>query len=418
MNILVLGSGGREHAIAWKLKQSQHIVYLHPGNAGTLQKNIPNLGAASTLTEIIEAAQEKQITLIVIGPEALLAKDYASQLRQKGFWVVGPGKSGALLETSKIFAKEFMNRAKVPTAAYTIYENWIQFKSGMSQGHYPRVLKLDGLAAGKGVVIPQTKEEALNFGRLVWEKNIFKTESPRVLQEEFIKGVELSYLGLCDGVNFIPLSSSTDFKRVFDYNKGPNTGGMGAVSPSPYLTPELEQKIQERIVNPILNTLTEEKMDFRGVLYIGIMIDQNQDPFVLEFNTRFGDPETQSLMLRIENDFGIALMATAQGALKTTTPIKWSSQTAIYVVGAAPGYPENPQTGSPISGLEDDSPQTQLFFAGVEQKEDELITAGGRVLGVGALGKDAQEARTKAYERLKKVSWDGIHYRTDIGLTD
>ncbi|MBM4304123.1 MAG: phosphoribosylamine--glycine ligase [Deltaproteobacteria bacterium] len=417
MNILVLGSGGREHALAWKLKKHQHQVFLHPGNDGTLQENIPNFGEATTIEEISLQAQKRNISLVVIGPEALLAQDFATHLRLDGFLVVGPGKEGAQLETSKVFAKQFMAKASLPTAPFKIYSNLNEFNEGIKQGHYPKVLKLDGLAAGKGVVIAQDLSQALNFGESVWKKNLFGASSHKILEESFISGVELSYLGFCDGKHFVPLSSATDFKRVFDGNNGPNTGGMGAISPSPYFNSELEKKISDQVLTPLLHTMRKEKLDFRGILYIGIMIDSDQNPYVLEFNTRFGDPETQVLMLRIEEDLAPILIATARAELDLAAPLKWSSQTGIYVVGAAPGYPEKPALGSPISGLIPTDPNTQIFFSGVKKKNVHLLTDGGRVLGVGALGKDVHTARQRAYQRLEQISWDGMHYRKDIGLT-
>ncbi len=417
MKILVLGTGGREHSIAWKLKQHHRDVYLHPGNAGTLKVGIPNLGNITSLDEISIHAKNLNIDLIVIGPEALLAQDQASQLRKAGFLVVGPGLEGAQLETSKVFAKKFMARAQVPSAAFRIYLNLEELTQGIQNGSYPKVLKLDGLAAGKGVVIAKNPDEAIEFAHRVWVQKVFGPSPQRIIEEDFIPGVELSYIGLCDGKTFVPLSSSTDFKRVYDEDKGPNTGGMGAVSPSPYLNSELENKIKTRIVAPILKTFVEEKIDFRGVLYIGIMIDRHQNPWVLEFNTRFGDPETQSLMMRMEDDLTPLLLATAKGQLATAAPIRWTDQTAVYVVGAALGYPDKVLTGSPISGWETTSSDVQIFFSSVELKNQTLVTAGGRVLGVGALGNNVEEARTKAYQRLKNIVWEGIHYRKDIGLT-
>jgi len=416
MKLLVLGTGGREHAIAWKLKQSSHEVFLHPGNSGTLKVGFSNLGAAHSKEEIALAAKENQVSLIIIGPEILLAQDYASYFREMGFLVVGPGKEGAQLETSKIFSKEFMVRAHIPTAPFKIYDQFDEFSQEIGRGKYPKVLKLDGLAAGKGVVISKTPKQAIEFAENVWIKNTFGPPPHKIIEEEFIAGFELSYLGFCDGKTFTPLASSTDFKRIFDQNEGPNTGGMGAVSPSPYFNLTLENKIHEQIVDPILNTLQKEKIDFRGILYIGIMVDKDQNPFVLEFNTRFGDPETQSLMLRIEGDLLPALLATAEGNLASATPLNWKNETSVYVVAATAGYPESPQVGDAIQGWETCSPHTQLFFAGVSSNSSGLVTAGGRVLGIGAMGKDLTEARERAYNRLKSIQWKGIHYRKDIGL--
>lgn len=416
MTILILGNGGREHALAWKLNAFSHEVFVHPGNAGTIKEGFPSFGTLTSPKEIASVAKEKNIALIIIGPEQLLAEDYASTFRNLGFWVVGPGREAAKLETSKIFSKEFMVKAGVPTADFTVYDNLDSFQRDLISFTYPTVLKLDGLAAGKGVTIAKSKEQAIAFADNVWVRQSFGPLPQRVLVEEFIAGVELSYLGFCDGNTFLPLSSSTDFKRVFDSDEGPNTGGMGAVSPSPHLTLELEAKITTTIVAPILNTLLQEKIDFRGILYIGIMIDKNKTPFVLEFNTRFGDPETQSLLMRLDTDLLPSLMATAKGELANAPNLKWREETAIYVVAATAGYPENPVLGSEITGLEAMGHDTQVFFGGVAASSQGLVTSGGRVLGVGALGCTISEAREKAYRRLKQISWKGMHYRTDIGL--
>jgi phosphoribosylamine---glycine ligase len=416
LKILVLGQGAREHAIAWRLQQSQHQVFLHPGNAGTRNSGFPNLGEQSlSISEISKAAQEKQIELIVIGPEALLVQNYATLLRQEGFLVVGPGEEGAQLESSKIFAKEFMVRAQVPTAKFLVHSSFDEFKSRLKYGTFPKVLKLDGLAAGKGVVIAKSESEALAFAENIWIHQTFGPLPQRLLEEEFIDGVEISYIGLCDGKIFIPLASSTDYKKVWDHNRGPNTGGMGAISPSPYLTAEVETKIQERIITPILSTLQKEELDFRGVLYIGIMLDKNHSPFVLEFNTRFGDPETQSIMMRVDCDLVPTLIATALGKLEAAEPLQWKPEPAVYAVAATEGYPESPKIGDPIRGLESHFQETMVFFAGVEQGATGLVTAGGRVLGVGALGSNIPAARSKIYQRLQQISWPGIHFRKDIG---
>lgn len=416
MKILILGNGGREHAIAWKLNAFSHEVFIHPGNAGTIKEGFPSFGTLTSPKEIASVAKEKNIALIIIGPEQLLAEDYASTFRNLGFWVVGPGREAAKLETSKIFSKEFMVRAGVPTAHFTVYDNLDSFQRDLISFTYPTVLKLDGLAAGKGVTIAKNRQQAIAFAENVWVEQSFGPLPQRVLVEEFIAGVELSYLGFCDGHTFLPLSSSTDFKRVFDFDEGPNTGGMGAVSPSPHLTVELEAQITRTIVAPILNTLIQEKIEFRGILYIGIMIDKHKTPFVLEFNTRFGDPETQSLLMRLDSDLLPTLMATAKGELAKAPILKWREETSIYVVGATAGYPENPVLGSEITGLDSISPDTQVFLGGVAASSHGLVTAGGRVLGVGALGRTISEAREKAYRRLRQISWKGMHYRTDIGL--
>jgi len=415
VNVLVLGSGGREHALAWGLSREGE-VYLHPGNAGTIRLGIPTLGDVKMDPLSIAArAREKKIDLIVIGPEMYLVEGYADVLRKEGFPVVGPGAAGARLESSKVFAKEFMVRAGIPTAAFKIIDTEADLFSFIPHA-WPTVLKYDGLAAGKGVVIAQNEDDIHAFARRIYQDKEFGEGPHRVLAEECLPGKELSYIGLCDGHHFVALASATDFKRVGDNNEGANTGGMGAVSPSPLLTSDLEHKIQARIIAPILKQLAIDKLDFRGVLYVGVMISPAGDPFVLEFNTRFGDPETQAIVMRWEKEMGSALLATARGELGKHPALCWRKDTAIYVVAAAEGYPGKVTSGDRIEGLSGTSDRTSLFFSGVKAQGNELTTGGGRVLGVGAFGEDIAAARSAAYEILKNIRWRGQHYRKDIGI--
>ena len=418
MKILVLGSGGREHAIAWRAKASGAQVFLHPGNSGTVRAGIPNLTLVPlTPDAIMSEAKRLNIGLIVIGPETLLAQGYADKFRSEGFLVVGPSQIAAQLETSKIFAKEFMARAGIPTAGFQIIETQKELLE-ISFNTWPVVLKYDGLAQGKGVVICHNQNDVTTFAQRIWDQNEFGSGPHRLVVEECLSGKEISYIGLCDGETFLPLSSSTDYKRVGDGGIGPNTGGMGVVSPSPFLTETLEKKIQERIIVRTLAQLRKESLEYRGALYVGLMVTASGDPYVIEFNARFGDPETQAILLRFEGDFIDYLLRTAQGTLHSAPPVRWSPKTSIYVVGAAQGYPSNPKVGDPIYGIAEAQKVAQIFFSGVKDEGGNLVSAGGRVLGVGALGNGIDDARNKAYSAMRNLCWRGMHFRTDIGLTE
>lgn len=417
MKILVLGNGAREHAIAWKLKQSPQCqaIYLHPGNAGTQQFGFKPLELSAFSKESVAVECKKLgIDLVVIGPEVLLAEGYADHLRSHGLCVFGPDKAAAQLETSKVFAKEFMRRAEIPTAPFVVVSSMEEFMANVPS-QYPVVLKLDGLAAGKGVVIANNKLDATHFAKRVWEEQEFGEGPHRIVVEAFIPGLELSYLGFCDGDRFFAMATATDYKRVFDQDEGPNTGGMGAISPSPYFNDPLAKKIRETIVTRILNQMKRENISYRGVLYIGLMIDREGNPFVLEFNTRFGDPETQAILPRLESDFVTPLIATATGQLHSCAEPTWSPLHSVYIVGAAEGYPASPKKGDSIHGLDSLPLNTTLFFSGVDSQNGALVTCGGRVLGIGALGKDLKSARSLAYDGIVKVNWRGMHYRKDIG---
>jgi phosphoribosylamine--glycine ligase len=417
MNVLILGSGAREHSLGWKLKKQGECrdIWIHPGNAGIKLAGFQDFGKLGSLSDLLLKAKDHSIDLVVIGPENLLAQGYANAFREIGIRVLGPNKDAARLETSKVFAKDFMNRAGIPTApsqVFTSFQDLVSF----SQNDWPWVLKLDGLAAGKGVIIAKSQEDVRLFGEAVWLKNLFGSGPHQVLAEDFIPGREISYIGFCDGHRFIPLASATDHKRVFDGDLGANTGGMGAISPSPYMTTELEAKIENRVIAPFLKTLKESHLDFRGILFVGLMIDDKGDPSVLEFNTRFGDPETECVLPRLQSSLLELLVAAAEGKLKEISKPSWDSKTSVYVVACSPGYPEAPRTGSPVSGLDSIRENSILFFAGVASSSSGLICDGGRVLGVGALDATPVEARKKAYQLLSQIHWPGIHFRKDIGI--
>lgn len=414
MRVLVLGSGGREHALAWKIKQSAGCqqVFLHPGNAGTRAAGIESLPETSGIDSVIEQAKKYGIHLIVIGPEALLAQGYGDKLRAAGFLVVGPDQFAAQLETSKIFSKEFMARAKIPTAPFRILNSEAEVRAVHS---FPIVLKLDGLAAGKGVVIAETARDVERFADRIWKDQEFGPGTHRVLAESVLRGREVSLIGLCDGQDFIPLSSATDYKRIGDGHQGPNTGGMGAVSPSPFLTEPLLLRIRREVVDPVLQQFQKEKIAFRGVLFIGLMIDDQEAPHVLEFNTRFGDPETQAILLRLESDFVHLLQSTAAGKLSELEPVQWSPDRSLYVVAAAEGYPATPRTGDIIKLPQPVPAGVTLFFSGVAEKEGHLVTQGGRVLGLGTKQSTVDDCRKAIYGALEQVHWHGMQFRKDIG---
>lgn len=418
MNVLILGEGAREHALAWKLKQQGKCqqIWVHPGNAGIQLKGFPNLGEIPSLPDLIAKSLENQIQLVVIGPETLLEKGFADEFRKAGFWVVGPNKHSAQLETSKLFAKQFMVSAGIPTADFHLFQSAESLNSFIPKS-WPWVLKLDGLAAGKGVSIARNLEDVKEFSKKVWEANVFGTTNPQVVAETFLQGRELSYIGFCDGEAFVPLESVTDHKKLLDGDIGPNTGGMGTISPSPFFDSILETKIKSRVVVPFLNQLKKSQLSFRGILFVGLMIDSSGDPYVLEFNTRFGDPETQCLLPRLQTSLLDLLVATAQQSLSSFPPLDWDDRTSVYVVACTAGYPETSQKGDLISGLDSVPSDQPLFFASVQKEKEGLATRGGRVLGVGALGPNLSSARTQVYRTLQAIHWKGIHYRKDIGIT-
>jgi phosphoribosylamine---glycine ligase len=418
MKVLVLGSGGREHALAWRIAKDKSVseVFLHPGNAGTWKQGIPTLGDVSLHNReaLATAAEGRGVSLIVVGAEAQLAQGYGDFFREQGFSVVGPGVKGAQLETSKAFAKRFLEDGAIPTGRYTEARTPEGVRAAIKS--FPVVLKLDGLAAGKGVVVALSVADSESFINRVWNLREFGPGEPLIVVEEFLPGRELSFIGLCDGKTFLPLSSASDYKRLADGDLGPNTGGMGAISPSPVETPALLVRIQDEVVAPTLRQLAKQGLDFRGVLYFGLMISPDGKPYVLEFNTRFGDPETQALMLRLQGDFTALLQATAEGKLGDAPVPHWSDDTALYVVGSAEGYPSAPRTGDQIEGLEGLSPETAVFFSGVGGGSHGLVTQGGRVLGLGVVAKGAENCRSRLYAAFAGVRWAGMHYRRDIGL--
>lgn len=414
---LVLGSGGREHALAWALAREcgPDQVFLHPGNPGALRsgcRSLPGLGTTFDALSVARAAKNSHIDVVVVGPEQYLADGYADVLRSEGIAVVGPGKAGARLETSKVFAKEFMKRAQVPTAGFVVVDSTEALLDALPE-KFPAVLKLDGLAAGKGVVLAANRDEAHAFAHRIWKAGEFGPGPHRVVVEDFLPGREISYLILCDGRTARALPTATDYKRVGDGDRGPNTGGMGVVSPSPWMTEAIETRVEGTVVKPILAAFAKDKLEYRGILYIGLMVTPDGTTNVLEFNARFGDPETQAICLRLDGGFAEALAATALGTLATASPLGVRPEKAVYVVGAAENYPATPVTGDRIETASDAGVVT--FFAGVKELDGAIVTGGGRVLGHGALGSDYEAARRRVYAAFEKTRWRGMHYRRDIG---
>ena len=416
MNVLLIGSGGREHALAWKLRQSPQLGKLHA---------IPGSAAMKSLAECHDIGQDdfekiyaccaaKKIELVVVGPEAPLAKGISDFLTAKGVRVFGPSQKGALLEASKQFAKEFMGRNSIPTAAFTIlYSAEFAREKIKENKKYPVVIKADGLAAGKGVRICENEAEALSAVSDFMEKRIFGASGSKVVMEEFLTGREASVLALVDGKSFFMLPVARDHKRLMDGDQGPNTGGMGAVCPVEIAPADLEI-IKKEILQRFVDGVKKERIPFCGVVFAGIMFTP-EGPKVLEFNCRFGDPETQAIMPLIKGDLLSLLKACADGNL-AGKELELSPLTCVSVVLAAGGYPENPEKGKEITGLYKVPSGALVFHAGTEKKDDGFVTSGGRVLSVTAAGANLNEARRKAYEAVAVINFDGMQYRKDIGL--
>ena len=420
MNVLIVGNGGREHALAWKIKQSPLCggLFVAPGNAGTalVAENI-SIGVEEFET-LGSFCLQKKIELIVIGPEVPLVKgirDYfEAQLQLKSILMVGPGKAGAQLEGSKDFSKQFMLRNNVPTAkAKTFFSHQsdeaVQY---LESCRPPLVLKADGLAGGKGVIITSDLAEAKSTIREMLEEKKFGEASAKVLVEEFLDGIELSVFVLTDGEDYVILPEAKDYKRIGDGDKGPNTGGMGSVSPVIFADKEFMDKVEQRVIRPTISGLKKEEIPFKGFIFIGLM-NVGGEPFVIEYNTRMGDPETQSVMARIQSDFLELLVASAKGQLRGKK-IVIDSDYAVTIVMAAGGYPEKYEKGKTISNL-DGAKAAMIFHAGTKAQNGQLVTDGGRVLGITGQGKTLQEARRKAYSAAETIGWEGAYFRKDIG---
>ncbi len=418
MNILVVGGGGREHALAWKLSQTPVAanVYVAPGNAGTYaEPGLENVAiAADDIDALVEFAKAKKIDLTVIGPEQPLVAGIVDRFYDAGLRCFGPGAEAAELEGSKRFTKDFLARFNIPTAAYGSFTEVEPAIEYIRQQGAPIVVKADGLAAGKGVILAETEDEAISAVRDMLAGNAFGEAGNRVVIEEFLRGEEASFICMVDGNNVLPLATSQDHKARDNGDTGPNTGGMGAYSPAPVVTDEMHQRIMDEVILPTVEGMKKLGRPYTGFLYAGIMIAADGTPNVLEYNCRFGDPETQPIMMRLKSDLAWLCDMAIDGKLDQVTA-EWDERKALGVVLAAGGYPDSYKSGDFIAPLPDNTADMHIFHAGTAIKNKLPVTAGGRVLCVTALGDSVTEAQHRAYEAVKQVHWDNVYYRTDIG---
>ena len=417
MKVLVIGSGGREHALAWKLAQSPKVtkVFVAPGNAGTaLEPGVEN-AAAQTVEEWLALAEREQISLTVVGPEAPLAIGVVDAFRARGHAIFGPTQAAAQLEASKDFAKRFMARHSIPTARHATFESAAEAHAYVDREGAPIVIKADGLAAGKGVVVAATAPEAHEAIDRMLAGNALGAAGHRVVIEEYMPGEEASFIVMADGAHALALASTQDHKRLLEGDRGPNTGGMGAYSPAPVVTPEVHARAMREIILPTLKGMERDGTPYTGFLYAGLMIDAAGNPRVVEFNCRLGDPETQPILMRLKSDLLDLLQAALAGRL-AETEAEWDRRAALGVVLAAAGYPDSPRKGDGIAGLPTAQPDdVHVFHAGTAQHEGRVSTSGGRVLCVTALGENVKLAAERAYEAIGSITFDGMQYRRDIG---
>jgi len=420
VNVLVIGGGGREHALAWKLARSPRVAKVHvaPGNAGTaLEPELANV-PLTEIPDLVAFAREQKIALTVVGPEGPLAAGVVDAFRDAGLAIFGPAKAAAQLESSKDFAKAFMSRHDIPTARSRTFSDTVQARAYVDRQGAPIVVKADGLAAGKGVVVAQTVAEAHAAIDGMLSGSLLGTAGARVVIEEFLEGEEASFIVMVDGRHVLPLASSQDHKRLRDGDAGPNTGGMGAYSPAPIVTPALHARIMREVILPTVAGMAADGIPYSGFLYAGVMIDGAGAPKVLEFNCRLGDPETQPMMVRLKSDLVELVQHALEGTLDRAEA-EWDRRSALGVVLAAAGYPEAPRKGDVITGLEritaDTHPDCKVFHAGTADAQDRVVVAGGRVLCVTALGDSVRQAQRSAYDAIADIRFDGMQYRTDIG---
>ena len=418
MKLLVIGSGGREHAIAWRLAQSPRVqcVYVAPGNAGTaLDDGLVNVDL-TTIPHLVRFAKEAGVHATVVGPEGPLAAGVVDAFRAEGLRIFGPTQAAARLEASKDFAKRFMQRHDIPTAGYETFASAKAAHAHIDRQGAPIVIKADGLAAGKGVVVAADLDEAERAIRGAMEERQFGDAGSRLVVEECLSGPEVSFFAVCDGTRALPITSAQDHKRIFDEDRGPNTGGMGAFAPSPLLDRDLESRVMREIIEPVLRGMRMEGTEYRGFLYAGLMLTC-AGPKVIEFNVRFGDPEAQAVMPLVDSDLAPLLAAAADGDLGAHT-LRMSRHVSVGVVLASGGYPGPIKSGVPIDGLDDAArvDGVQVFHAGTALKDNRVVTAGGRVVTVVATGRDYADARARAYGAVDRVSFDGMQHRRDIGL--
>ncbi|KVL32420.1 phosphoribosylamine--glycine ligase [Burkholderia sp. MSMB1835] len=418
MKLLVVGSGGREHALAWKLAQSPRVqmVYVAPGNGGTAQdERLKNVDITS-LDELADFAEREGVAFTLVGPEAPLAAGIVNLFRARGLKVFGPTREAAQLESSKDFAKAFMKRHGIPTADYETFADAAAAHAYIDAKGAPIVVKADGLAAGKGVVVAMTLDEAHAAVDMMLSGNKLGDAGARVVIEEFLDGEEASFIVMVDGKHALALASSQDHKRLLDEDRGPNTGGMGAYSPAPIVTPQMHARVMREIIMPTVRGMEKDGIRFTGFLYAGLMIDKDGNPRTLEFNCRMGDPETQPIMARLKSDFSKVVEQAIAGTLDTVE-LDWDRRTALGVVLAAHGYPDAPRKGDRINGIPAETEQAVTFHAGTTLADgDKLVTSGGRVLCVVGLADSVREAQQHAYDTINQINFEGMQYRRDIGF--
>ncbi len=423
MKVLVIGSGGREHAIAWKLLQSTKIqtVYVAPGNGGTASDHRLHNLPLTDFNDLAEFVEREKIALTVVGPEGPLAGGIVDFFRARGLRIFGPTKAAAQLESSKAFAKAFMKRHQIPTAAYETYTDAALAHAYVDQQGAPIVIKADGLAAGKGVVVATTLAQAheaidwmLGTDASGVSLDVKHNDVPRVVIEQFLEGEEASFIVMCDGKNVVSLATSQDHKRLLDGDEGPNTGGMGAYSPAPVVTPNVHAKAMHEIILPTIHGMAKDGVPFTGFLYAGLMIDAHGQPRTVEFNCRLGDPETQPILMRLKSDL-FDLFAHATDGTLDEVELHWDRRVALGVVVAAAGYPGTPRKGDAIRGIPAEAADGIVFHAGTELRDGQLLTSGGRVLCVTVLADSVKQAQPRAYELLQAIRFDGMQYRKDIG---
>jgi phosphoribosylamine--glycine ligase len=416
MKVMIIGGGGREHALAWKVAQNKQVsrVFVAPGNAGTaLNPDMVNVPITS-VPELVAFAKEEQVALTIVGPEATLSQGVVDAFRAAGLKIFGPTKAAAQLESSKDFAKAFMIRHKIPTAAYATFTDAKAAHDYVNAQGAPIVIKADGLAAGKGVVVAMSLDEAHATIDSMLSDNKLGSAGARVVIEEFLTGEEASFIVMVDGKNILPLATSQDHKRLLDGDQGPNTGGMGAYSPAPIVTPTIHAKAMRDIIKPTVEGMAADGIPYTGFLYAGLMISPNGDVKTLEFNCRMGDPETQPILMRLKSDL-VKLAEHAVDGTLDKVEADWDRRTALGVVMASANYPDTPRTGDVITGLPSGTDDMQVFHAGTAMKGDQVVTSGGRVLCVTALGETVKYAQNCAYQALDPIKFDGAQYRKDIG---
>jgi len=416
MKVLVVGGGGREHALVWKIAQSSKVsaIYCAPGNPGMKKLATSVNIAADDIKAMADFAEKNNIDLTVVGPEAPLVAGIADEFERRGLNIFGPSKAAAQIEGSKVFSKNLMKKYNIPTAEYCVFEEPEAAMDYINSSTVPMVIKAEGLAAGKGVIIAHDKETAKAAVRSMMIDKTFGKSGNRIVIEEYLEGPEVTVLAFCDGKVAVPMVSSRDHKRVYDGNEGPNTGGMGAVSPAPAYSDEIAKIVEETIIQRTVDAMAKEGIPFKGILYSGLMLTAD-GPKVLEYNCRFGDPEAQVVIPRLKTDLIDIMLAVIKGNLADIR-IEWSQEAAVCVVMASGGYPGHYETGKRIIGIDEAEEMGAIVFhAGTAEKNNKIVTAGGRVLGITALGNDLQSARQKAYEAVSKINFDRMHYRSDIG---